>query len=72
MATGVNGSIPSGIFSSTPTFIQAFCQYSSAACYSVWATPTSSTAFKMQIVKNANNTTSVDVQIHAIYYPSTY
>lgn len=72
MATGVNGAIPSGIFSSTPTFIQAFCQYSSAACYSVWATPTSSTAFKMQIVKNANNTTSVDVQIHAVYYPSSY
>lgn len=72
MATGVNGAIPSGIFSSTPTFIQAFCQYSSAACYSVWATPSSSTAFKMQIVKNANNTTSVDVQIHAIYYPSSY
>ena len=72
MATGVNGSIPSGIFSSTPSFIEAFCHYSNAACYSVWASPTSSTAFKMQVVKNANNTNSIDVQIHAVYYPSTY
>ena len=69
-ANSVSISIPSGIFTATPTYAQAFAQYgSNAAFVSALASPSSSTALSCQIWKATNTTASVDLKIHAVYIP---
>lgn len=68
----ITNAIPSGIFSSTPTFTEVSTNYASAACYAVSGNATSNRNVSLQIVKTSNNTAAVTVQIHCIYYPSNY
>ena len=69
-ANSVSISIPSGIFTATPTYAQAFAQYgSNAAFVSALASPSSSTALSCQIWKATNTTASVGLKIHVVYIP---
>lgn len=69
-ANSVSISIPSGIFTATPTYAHAFAQYgTNAAFVSALASPSSSTALNCQIWKATNATASVDLKIHAVYIP---
>lgn len=69
-ANSVSISIPSGIFTATPTYAQAFAQYgSNAAFVSALASPSSSTALSCQIWKATNATASVALKLHVVYIP---
>lgn len=73
-AYNINIAIPSGIFDSTPTAAIVTPNYGSAqvAIVSAMAICSSKTALKVQIWKNGNNSDSVNLNFHVVYYPSTY
>ena len=71
-ATNVSVAMASGIFSSTPTYVEAFAEYSSAVFVNATATATSTTNLSCLIWKATNATASVDLKFHVVYYPSNY
>jgi len=64
--------IPSGIFSETPTFVEAFIHSSSTVIVSVMATPVSSTSLTAQIWKANSTSNACTFRFHCVYYPSGY
>ena len=71
-ATGQTASIPSSIFSSTPTFADGIVQSSSTVIVNLLVEPVSSTSLKWQMWKTTSGSNDPSIQFHAIYYPSTY
>ena len=71
-ATNVSVAMASGIFSSTPTYVEAFASYTSAVFVNATATATSTTNLSCLIWKATNATASVDLKFHVVYYPSNY
>ena len=71
-ATNVSVAMASGIFTSTPTYVEAFTSYTSAVFVSASATATSTTNLSCLIWKATNATASVDLKFHVVYYPSNY
>lgn len=67
---GLSASIPSGIFSATPTITHVFVSYTSAVTVSVSGNATSSTAISFQVYKATNSTAAVTVHFHCVYLPS--
>ena len=71
-ATGVDITMPSGIFSSTPTSAMVSIPYSSAVAVNALVMCSSATKLSCQIWKNSNATDAVNLKFHVVYYPSTY
>lgn len=64
--------IPSGIFSETPTFVEAFIHSSSTVIVGVMATPVSSTSITAQVWKTNSTANACTFRLHCVYYPSDY
>lgn len=69
-ANSVSISIPSGIFTATPTYAHAFAQYSANSAFiSALVSPSSSTALSCQVWKSINATASIALKFHVVYIP---
>ena len=64
--------IPSGIFPDTPTYVQPFIHYANSVVIGAGAAAQSKTLINAQIWKATNNTNSVWMRMHAVYYPPNY
>ena len=64
--------IPSGIFPDTPTYVQPIIHYANSVVIGAGAAAQSKTLINAQIWKATNNTNSVWMRMHAVYYPPNY
>lgn len=68
-ASSVSVSIPSGIFTAAPSFVNVTGHFGNAAFVSASASIVSSTELSCQIWKSTNATGAVNLKIHAVYIP---
>lgn len=68
-ASSVSVSIPSGIFTAAPSFVNVTGNFGNAVFVSASASIVSSTELSCQIWKSTNATGAVNLKIHAVYIP---